>query len=86
MADQKAFERDASAAAFEQLPRGDLLLKYQAGTLDRLFAGGIDVCHNYRVGVIETGAKFLKQIAEPGVAVRLNDGDHFSVSTGAGGG
>ncbi len=39
MADQKAFERDASAAAFEQLPRGDLLLKYQAGTLDRLFAG-----------------------------------------------
>ena len=39
MADQKAFEREAAGAAFERLPRGDLLLKYQARTLDRLFAG-----------------------------------------------
>lgn len=37
--EQRAFERDAAAATFEQLPKGDLLLKYQARTLDRLFAG-----------------------------------------------
>ncbi|MFN3513447.1 MAG: hypothetical protein ACK41C_10400 [Phenylobacterium sp.] len=37
--EQNAQERAAAEAAFAQLPKGDLLLKYQAATLDRLFAG-----------------------------------------------
>lgn len=37
--EQKEFERAAAEQAFAQLPKGDLLLKYQARTLDRLFAG-----------------------------------------------
>ena len=55
-------------------------------SFDRLFAGGIDVGHDYRIGVIKTGAEFFKQISESGIAMRLNDGNHISGSVGAGGG
>jgi phage FluMu gp28-like protein len=38
-AEERERDRAASAEALERLPRGDLLLGYQAGTLERLFAG-----------------------------------------------
>ncbi len=36
---ERAAERAAAQAAFARLPEGDVLLKYQARTVDRLFAG-----------------------------------------------
>lgn len=38
-ADQKAWEREAAEAAFARLPKGDLLLRYQASTLALLMTG-----------------------------------------------
>lgn len=38
-ADQKAWEREAAEAAFATLPKGDLLLKYQATALELLMTG-----------------------------------------------
>lgn len=44
-------------------------------TLDRTFAGRIDVGDDHGVGVAETGAEFLEQIADPRVAMGLHHGD-----------
>lgn len=38
-ADQKAWEREAAEAAFARLPKGDLLLRYQASALELLMTG-----------------------------------------------
>ncbi|MED5536485.1 MAG: terminase family protein [Pseudomonadota bacterium] len=38
-ADQKVWEREAAEAAFARLPKGDLLLGYQASTLELLMTG-----------------------------------------------
>lgn len=38
-ADQRAWEREAAEAAFATLPKGDLLLKYQASALELLMTG-----------------------------------------------
>ena len=53
---------------------------------DGVFAGLVDVGDDDRVGVVETRAEFLEQVPEPGVAVRLDNGDDLSFGGGAGGG
>ena len=40
-----------------------------------VFAGGINRCHHDDVGIVETGAEFLKMMAQPGVTVWLMHGD-----------
>ena len=44
--------------------------------LDRLLAGGIDRRDIDDVGVVEGALELVHQIAQPGVAVRLDDRDH----------
>ena len=48
------------------------------GAFDGVLAGRIDIGDDDRVGIVETGAEFLEQAVEPGIPVRLNDGDNPS--------
>src|SRR5258705_5284387 len=47
--------------------------------LDRRLPGGIDVSDHDRVGVVETGTKFLEQRLQPGEAMRLHHGNDLAV-------
>ena len=44
--------------------------------VDRLFARRIDRRDDHRVGIVEAGGEIVEQVAQPGEAVRLDDGDH----------
>ncbi len=46
--------------------------------VDRRLARGVDIGDDHRVGIVEAGAEPIKQIGEPGVAVRLHDGDDLA--------
>ena len=39
---------------------------------------GVDIGDQHRVGVVEAGAEPVEQIGEPGIAVRLHDGDDLA--------
>ena len=47
---------------------------------DRLFARRIDVGHDHAVGVGETGREVVHQVAQTGVAVRLDHGDDAALA------
>ncbi len=49
--------------------------------LDRLLASGINRHDKDHVGVIEGALEVIHQRLKPGVAVRLNDGDHSAFGT-----
>ena len=43
--------------------------------VDRRLAGRIDIGDQHDIGIVETGAEPVEQIAQPGIAVRLHDRD-----------
>jgi hypothetical protein len=54
--------------------------RVSVGTGDRRFASGVDVRHDHRVGVVEGGRELVEQRREPGIAVRLQHGDHLAAA------
>src|SRR3981189_2395849 len=64
-------EMTARAERFVQAARGNIG--------DWFFAGGINLEQIENVGVIESRQEFVEEIAEPGVAMRLEDGDHAAL-------
>ena len=57
----------ADAKAFDE--------RVTVDAFDGRLPGGVDRRDDDRVGVVEAGAEPVEEIAEPGVAVRLDDGD-----------
>ena len=43
--------------------------------VNRCFARCVDRRNEHRIGVVETSAEAFEEVAQPGVAVRLDDGD-----------
>ena len=64
-------EHAAVAVAPEALHQG-----VTVDPLKRRLARRIDIGHDHRVGVVETGTEVAEQIGQAGVAVRLDDRDH----------
>ena len=54
--------------------------------LDWLFAGGIDRCGKHDVSIVERALKLVHQVAQPGVAMRLDHRDHPALRRFARGG
>ena len=52
-------------------------------TFDRCFSSGMDRRHNHRIGIVETGTEFFKEIAQAGIAMGLNYGDNAVPRSGA---
>src|SRR5205814_2203207 len=52
---------------------------------DRRLAGRVDIGDEHDIGIVETGAEAVEQIVQPGVAVRLHDGDDAVCDNCAGG-
>src|ERR1700685_2547596 len=49
------------------------------GTLDRLLAGGVDVGHEEKVGLVERAREFVEEKLRAGVAVGLERDDDTSI-------
>ena len=48
----------------------------RASALDRRLAGRVDIGDQHDIGVVEAGAEAIEQMRQPGIAVRLHDGDY----------
>src|SRR6185312_15205295 len=76
----RPFERDHIAMP----ARADTLHQSIAiDTRDRWLTGGIYGRDDHMIGVVETRAELLEEIAQPRITMRLHDGDHAFFGRGA---